>query len=93
MCSGKVCRLEAKVNPPTTPEGIGVGVTLADVAKTYGNSRCLDMGATRFAVEFERLPGVFFISDQLDCEGIEDLQYWERPPWGQVTNVIVGIPK
>lgn len=89
FCNGTVCRMEVTVNPPVTPEGLGVGTKFAKVAKAYGQSRCKPIDSKRFAVEFQRLPGVFWISDKLDCEGIEDLDFWDRPCKGSVTNIIV----
>ncbi len=89
FCNGSVCRMEATVAPPTTPEGLGVGSKLQKVAKAYGQSRCKPIDSKRFGVEFERFPGVFWISDRLDCEGIEDLDFWDRPCKGNVTAIIV----
>ena len=89
FCAGMVCRMEATVSPPTTTKGLGVGSKLATVAKKYGQSKCSPIDSKRFAVEFEKLKGVFWISDKLDCEGIEDLDYWSRPCKGKVTSVII----
>ena len=89
FCKGKVCRMEATVNPPATAKKLGVGSKLATVAKKYGQSKCSPIDSKRFAIEFEKLKGVFWISDKLDCENIEDLDYWSRPCKGKVTNVII----
>ena len=93
FCNNKVCRLEATVNPPATAKGFGVGSDLGKVARKYGQSKCQPVDDKRFAVEFQGLPGVFWISDKLDCEGIEDLDYWDRPCKGKVTAVIIGTPQ
>jgi hypothetical protein len=90
FCGDQVCRVEVTVNPPVTAEGVGVDTKLSLLAKKYGQSKCQPVDAARFGIEFERLPGVFWISDKLDCEGIEDLDFWDRPLQGTVTTVIVG---
>jgi hypothetical protein len=92
FCQDHVCRIEVTVNPPATAEGFGVGSKFAQLAKKYGQSKCEPIDAKRFGVEFEKMPGVFWISDKLDCEGIEDIDYWDRPLPGTVTNVVVGTP-
>jgi hypothetical protein len=92
FCQDFVCRLEVTVNPPATAEGFGVGSKFSQLAKKYGQSKCAPIDAKRFGVEFEKMPGVFWISDKLDCEGIEDIDFWDRPLPGTVTNVVVGTP-
>jgi hypothetical protein len=92
FCQDKVCRIEVTVNPPTTAEGFGVGSKFSQLAKKYGQSKCAPIDAKRFGVEFEKMPGVFWISDKLDCEGIEDIDFWDRPLPGSITNVVVGTP-
>jgi hypothetical protein len=92
FCQDRVCRIEVTVNPPATPEGFGVGSKFAQLAKKYGQSKCAPIDAKRFGVEFEKMPGVFWISDKLDCEGIEDIDFWDRPLPGTVTHIIVGTP-
>jgi hypothetical protein len=92
FCQDRVCRIEVTVNPPATPEGFGVGSKFAQLAKKYGQSKCDPIDAKRFGVEFEKMPGVFWISDKLDCEGIEDIDFWDRPLPGTITNIIVGTP-
>jgi len=92
FCKDLVCRIEVTVNPPATAEGFGVGSKLSTLAKKYGESKCVPIDAKRFGVEFEKLPGVYWISNKLDCEGIEDIDYMDRPLPGVVTNVVVGTP-
>ena len=92
FCKDLVCRIEVTVNPPATAEGFGVGSKFSQLAKKYGQSKCAPIDAKRFGVEFEKMPGVFWISDKLDCEGIEDIDFWDRPLPGTVKNVVVGTP-
>jgi len=92
FCGENVCRIEITVRPPLTAEGFGVDSKLSKLASKYGQSKCRPIDAKRFGVEFERLEGVVWISDRLDCEGIEDLDFWDRPLVGTVTSVIVGSP-
>jgi hypothetical protein len=93
FCDDKVCCLEATVQPPATTHGFGVGSDLSKVARKLGDSMCKPIDKRRYALEFEKLPGVYWLSDKFDCEGVEDLNYINRTYKGRVTNVIVGIPK
>ena len=61
-------------------------------ASQAADSKCAPTDAKRYGVEFEKLPGVFWISDKLDCEGIEDIDYWDRPLPGSITLVVIGMP-
>jgi hypothetical protein len=92
FCQDRLCRIEVTVNPPATAEGFGVGSKFSLLAKKYGQSKCVPIDAKRFGVEFEKLPGVFWISDKLNCEGIEDIDFWDRPLPGSVTLVVIGMP-
>lgn len=93
FCEDKVCRLEATVQPPATTHGFGVGSELAKVARKLGDSMCKPIDKRRYALEFRKLPGVYWLADKFDCEGVEDLDYIGRTYKGRVTAVIVGIPK
>jgi len=93
FCADKVCRIEARVQPPATTHGFGAGSDLARVAKRLGNSMCKPIDRRRYALEFQKLPGVYWLADRFDCEGVEDIDYIKRNPKGRVTSVIVGIPK
>jgi len=93
FCNDQVCRLEATVNPPATAKGLGAGSPLDKVARKYGNSMCKPIGAQRFALEFENLKGVYWIGDEFDCGGIEDIEYMSRQYVGDVESVVVGMPR